>query len=135
MNKLINIIKSFCKSNTSKNEIDFSLFKNPENLHSQLKSNLSLNQFKGDLMEILLEELFLGNGYIVNRLGEGGKDGGCDILVRYPQDNSIRFVLQAKNWNKTIDEFDVKKEHLKFTKNYIKKYNLNRDIIILLIYS
>jgi superfamily II DNA or RNA helicase len=125
MNKLINIIKNFCKSNASKNEIDFSIFKSPEYLHSKLNLNLTLNQFKGDLMEILLEELFLGNGYIVNRLGEGGKDGGCDVLIRYLQDNSIRFVLQAKNWNKAIDEFDVKKEHLKFTKNYLKKFNLN----------
>jgi superfamily II DNA or RNA helicase len=76
-------------------------------------------------MEMLLEELFTGNGYRVDRLGEGGKDEGCDLLIKYPQDGSIRFVLQAKNWNKHIDKYDIKKEHAKFSDNYRKRYDLN----------
>ena len=119
------IIKNFCKSNAGKDSIDFSIFKNPGNLSQQLGFVLPLNQFKGLMLEMLLEELFLGNGYLVERLGEGGKDGGCDLLIKFAADNSIRFVLQAKNWNKHVDLYDVRKEHLKFTDNYLPKYDLN----------
>ena len=125
MERLEILIKKLCISNTGKVDADFSLFKNPEDLYRQFGINYTLNKFKGDILEMLLEELFLGNGYGVKRLGEGGKDGGCDLLIKYPHDNSIRFVLQAKNWNKNIDLYDVKKEHLKFTDNYKRKYNLN----------
>ena len=125
MQKLESTIKTFCKSNAGKESVDFSIFKNPENLSHQLGFVIPLNQFKGLMLEMLLEELFLGNGYLVERLGEGGKDGGCDLLVKYPKDNSIRFVLQAKNWNKHVDLYDVKKEHLKFSDNYLPKYDLN----------
>ena len=124
MQKLESFIRDFCKSNTGKDSIDFSIFKNPENLSHQLGFVFPLNHFKGLIFERLLEELFLGNGYFVERLGEGGKDGGCDLLVKYP-DNSVRFVLQAKNWNKHIDLYDVRKEHLKFTDNHLPKHNLN----------
>ncbi len=97
MEKLEIVIKKFCKSNTGKTDTDFNLFKDPEDLYKQFGINYTLNKFKGDILEMLLEELFLGNGYGVQRLGEGGKDGGCDLLIKYPHDNSIRFVLQAKN--------------------------------------
>ena len=125
MKRLETVIKMFCKSNAGKTVTDFNLFKNPENLYKQFGVDYTLNKFKGDILEILLEELFLGNGYRVKRLGEGGNDGGCDLLVKYSHDNSTRFVLQAKNWNKNIDLYDVKKEHLKFTDNYKRKYNIN----------
>jgi superfamily II DNA or RNA helicase len=125
METLETVIKNFCKSNTGKTDTDFGLFKNPDDLYKKFGAGYTLNKFKGDILEILLEELFLGNGYRVKRLGEGGNDGGCDLLVKYSHDNSIRFVLQAKNWNKNIDLYDVKKEHLKFTDNYKEKYNLN----------
>ena len=125
MEKLETVIKNFCKSNTGKTDTDFSLFKSPDNLYKQFGAEHTLNKFKGNILEMLLEELFLGNGYRVKRLGEGGKDGGCDLLVKYSHDNSIRFVLQAKNWNKNIDQYDVKKEHYKFVDNYKEKYNLN----------
>ncbi|MGR3177133.1 MAG: DEAD/DEAH box helicase family protein [Candidatus Anammoxibacter sp.] len=125
MDKLETVIKNFCKANTGKTVVDFSLFKNPEDLHKQFSAEYAFNKFKGDILEMLLEELFIGNGYRVQRLGEGGNDGGCDLLIRYSHDNSIRFVLQAKNWNKNIDLYDVRKEHLKFNDNYKSKYNLN----------
>jgi len=122
---LSEFIKEFCKSNNSRELIDFSAFKNPAPLHQQFAKNHTLNQFKGELMEMLLEELFTGNGYRVERLGEGGKDEGCDLLIKYPQDGSIRFVLQAKNWNKHIDKYDIKKEYAKFSDNYRRRYDLN----------
>ena len=125
MEKLEIVIKKFCKFNAGRTGTDFSLFKNPKNLYKHFGADYTLNKFKGDILEMLLEELFLGNGYRVKRLGEGGSDGGCDLLVKYSRGNSIRFVLQAKNWNKNIDLYDVKKEHLKFTDNYKEKYNLN----------
>ncbi|MCP4267175.1 MAG: DEAD/DEAH box helicase family protein [Candidatus Brocadiaceae bacterium] len=125
MKKLEISIKMFCKANAGKTVTDFDLFKNPEDLYKQFGIKNTLNKFKGDILEMLLEELFLGNGYKVQRLGEGGNDGGCDLLVKYSHDNSIRFVLQAKNWNKSIDLYDVKSAHLKFTDNYKGKYNLN----------
>ncbi len=123
--KIRNCNQKICKSNKGKADADFKLFKKPEDLYKQFGADYTLNKFKGDILEILLEELFLGNGYGVKRLGEGGKDGGCDLLIKYPHDNSIRFVLQAKNWNKNIDKYDVMKEHHKFTDNYKGKYNLN----------
>jgi superfamily II DNA or RNA helicase len=118
-------IKEFCESNKGKEPIDFTDFKNPEHLYKQFAQGSTLSQFKGDLMEMLLEELFTGNGYRVERLGEGGKDEGCDLLIKYPHDGSIRFVLQAKNWNKHIDKYDIKKEYAKFSDNYRRRYDLN----------
>lgn len=118
-------IKEFCISNAGKKEIDFFPLKDSEHLRQKYTPQYSLNQFKGEILELLLEELFLGNGYRVERLGEGGKDEGCDLLIRYSHDNSIRFVLQAKNWGKNIDKPTIQVEYLKFTDNYQQKYNLN----------
>ena len=125
MVKLETEIKRFCKLNAGNDVTRFNIFKDPEDLYKRFNTGCTFDIFKGDILEMLLEELFLGNGYRVKRVGEGGKDGGCDLLVKYPHDNSIKFVLQAKNWNKNIDKYDVKKEHNKFTDNYKRKYNLN----------
>jgi len=125
MEKIERIIREFCKTNSGQDIIDFNLFKNPEDLHAEYCKNKTLSQFKGEILELLLEELFLGNGYRVERLGESGKDEGCDLLIRYAQDNSIRFVLQAKNWTKHIDRYDILKEHHKFSDNYKKQFDLN----------
>ncbi len=101
-------IKRFCKLNAGNDVTRFNIFKDPEDLYKRFNTGCTFDIFKGDILEMLLEELFLGNGYRVKRVGEGGKDGGCDLLVKYPHDNSIKFVLQAKNWNKNIDKYDVK---------------------------
>lgn len=125
MNTIETLIKNFCIKNTDSVNIDFTIFKDPKDLYAEFGKNRTKSQFKGDIMEMLLEELFLGNGYRVQRLGEGGQDEGCDLLVRYIEDGSIRFVLQAKNWNKHIDKYDVKKEYAKFYDNYKGRLNLN----------
>ncbi|MBL7102871.1 MAG: DEAD/DEAH box helicase family protein [Bacteroidales bacterium] len=120
-------IKKFCIENSKKEKIDFSIFQNPINHYNKYGNNYSFNKFKGDIFEILLSELFLGNGYLVNRVGESGNDGGCDLIIKHPKDNSIRFILQAKNWNKTIDKYDIKKEFSKFQDNYKKQNNLSNS--------
>ncbi|MBC8183752.1 hypothetical protein H8E88_21890, partial [candidate division KSB1 bacterium] len=68
-------IKKFCIENSKKEKIDFSIFQNPINHYNKYGNNYSFNKFKGDIFEILLSELFLGNGYLVNRVGESGNDG------------------------------------------------------------
>jgi len=120
-----NLIKTFCKNNYSQEKIDFSLFQNPECLHNKYGGNQSFNKFKGDIFELLLTELFRGNGYLADRIGEGGNDGGCDVLVKHPIDNSIMFVIQAKNWNEAISGPDIGKEWFKFRENFKKQYELN----------
>ena len=120
-------IKKFCIENSKKAEIDFGFFKEPENLFLAFGNNHSLNAFKGEIFELLLVELFIGNGYLVDRIGEGGNDSGCDLLVKFPQDNSIRFVVQAKNWKKAIDISDIDKERSKFIRNYKEPNNLNNS--------
>ena len=84
---------------------------------------MSFNTFKGELFAILLEELFRGNGYLAENIGKT-RDGGCDVLVKYSK-NEIRFIVQAKNWAKSIDEGEVVKEHNKFIRNYRNKFDLN----------
>lgn len=125
MDKLQSFIKQYCLSNRGKKEIDFNLLKDPGDLYNRFGAGRSENQFKGDVLEMLLEELFRGNGYIVERLGEGGKDAGCDLLIKYPQDNAIRFVLQAKNWSRNIEKPIIQMELQKFKDNYQRSYNLN----------
>ena len=121
--KLETIIKKICNSKN----IDFNIFRNPITLYKQYGGNNSFNLFKGNIFEMLLEELFLGNGYWVERIGESGNDGGCDLIIKYLHDNSIRFILQAKNWNKTIDKYDIIREFAKFQDNYKKQNNLNNS--------
>ena len=125
--KLETIIKKFCNRNANSKNVDFSVFINPTEFYKQYGNNNSFNKFKGDVFEILLEELFFGNGFWVERIGESGKDGGCDLIIKYPRDNSIRFILQAKNWNKAIDKYDIKKEFSKFQDNYQKQHNLSNS--------
>jgi len=120
-------IKKFCIENSKKAEIDFGVFKEPSNLFQKFGKNNSLNTFKGELFELLLTELFEGNGYLVNRMGKGGNDGGCDLLVKFPHDTSIKYVIQAKNWKKAIDISDIDKEWSKFIRNYKKQNNLNNS--------
>lgn len=120
-------IKRFCIDNSKKEKIDFNVFKNPINLYAKDGKNSSFNKFKGDIFEILLSELFRGNGYLVDRVGEGGKDGGCDLLIKHPKNNSIRFILQAKNWKESINISDIDKEFGKFKRNYKKQHNLNNS--------
>ena len=120
-------IKKFCIENSSKEKIDFSIFQNPINLHNKYGDNYSFNKFKGDIFEILLSELFRGNGYLVDRVGESGNDGGCDLIIRHPKDNSIMFILQAKNWKESINISDIDKEFGKFKRNYKKQNNLNNS--------
>ena len=120
-------IRKFCIENTKKEKIDFSIFQNPISLYAKCGTNSSFSKFKGDIFEILLSELFRGNGYLVDRVGEGGNDGGCDLLIKHPKDNSIRFILQAKNWKETINISDIDKEFGKFKRNYKKQHNLNNS--------
>lgn len=120
-------IKKFCIENSKKEKIDFSIFQNPINLHNKYSKNYSFNKFKGDIFEILLSELFRGNGYLVDRVGESGNDGGCDLIIRHPKDNSIMFILQAKNWKESINISDIDKEFGKFRRNYKKQNNLNNS--------
>ena len=124
---LDSLIKAFCKENSKKGKVDFSIFQYPENLHKKFGRDYSLNAFKGNVFEMLLSELFHGNGYLVDRIGEGGNDGGCDLIIKYPKDNSIRFILQAKNWKEAIGISDIDKEFSKFKRNYKKQYNLNNS--------
>jgi len=120
-------IKKFCIENAKKEKIDFSIFQNPQNLYIRYGENYSFNRFKGDVFEILLTELFRGNGYLVDRVGESGNDGGCDLIIRHPKNNSIIFILQAKNWKKPINISDIDKEFGKFKRNYKKQNNLNNS--------
>lgn len=121
--KLKTIIKKFC----SKKNIDFNIFRNPITLYQQYGSNNSFNIFKGNIFEMLLEELFLGNGYWVERTGKSGNDGGCDLIIKHPKDNSIMFIIQAKNWKESINISDIDKEFGKFKRNYKKQNNLNNS--------
>lgn len=120
-------IKKFCIENSKKEKIDFSVFQNPINFHIKYGNNSSFNRFKGDIFEMLLSELFCGNGYLVDRVGEGGYDGGCDLIVKHPKDNSIMFILQAKNWRESINISDIDKEFGKFKRNYKKQNNLSNS--------
>ncbi|MDD3626878.1 MAG: integrase repeat-containing protein, partial [bacterium] len=123
--ELKHFILSICNKN-SKNYCNFNLIRNPEDLYKELNIKSSISAFKGELFELFLEELFRGNGYLVDRLGEGGHDEGCDLLVKFPEKGTpVRFVLQAKNWAKAINEFDVRKEYEKFKEFYKDKYKLN----------
>ncbi|HEY5509494.1 MAG TPA: integrase repeat-containing protein [Prolixibacteraceae bacterium] len=124
MSELETIIKVFCNENAGKKDIDFKAFKNPLKFHNEFGGGLTYNKFKGEIFEKLLAELFRGNGWLVDRLGERGSDGGCDLLIKNPKDNSIRFVVQAKNWNSAIPKFDVPKDLSKFQDNYKKQFNL-----------
>ena len=121
--KLEIIIKNICNSKN----IDFNIFRNPVTLYKQYGGNNSFNKFKGDIFEILLSELFRGNGYLVDRVGESGNDGGCDLIIKHPRDNSIMFILQAKNWKESISISDIDKEFGKFKRNYKKQNNLNNS--------
>jgi hypothetical protein len=49
------------------------------------------------MFKLLLYELFLGSGYLAERLGRKG-DGGYDIIIKYPRNGEIKFIDQAKNW-------------------------------------
>lgn len=117
-------IKNFCISNANMEDIKFEIIKNPDELHSKFGSSMAFNKFKGEIFEKLLAELFRGNGWLVDRIGEKGSDDGCDLLIKNPIDNSIRFVVQAKNWNRAIDMSDVHKDWYKFQTHYKKKFNL-----------
>ena len=50
--------------------IDFSIFKNPGNLSQQLGFSIPLNQFKGLMLEMLLEELFLATVTLLKGLAK-----------------------------------------------------------------
>ena len=71
--------------------------------------------------------MFHGNGYLVDRVGEGGNDGGCDLKIKHPKDNSIRFILQAKNWKQAIDKYGIIKEFSKFQDNYKTQNKLSNS--------
>ena len=116
-------IKNICNSIS----VDYNILKDPIDLYKKYGNCKSTNLFKGNIFELFLEELFLGNGYVVKPIGEGGNDGGCDLLVRYPEDYSVRFVVQAKNWKIPIDRYTVKTEFSKFQDNYKKLYNLKNS--------
>ena len=118
--ELITKIKNICNTK-SKN---LNIIKDPIELYKEFGKDKSTNIFKGLLFELFLEELFSGNGYIVDPIGERGGDGGCDLIVKYPEDNSIRFIVQAKNWKKAIDKYDIIKEYSKFQNNYKQQNNL-----------
>ncbi len=124
MSELETTIKLFCKENAGKKDIDFSEFKNPLKIYNEFGGGLTYNKFKGEVFEKLLAELFRGNGWIVDRLGERGSDSGCDLLIKNPNDNTIKFVVQAKNWNSAIPKFEVPKDLSKFQDNYQKQFNL-----------
>ena len=124
MSELETIIKKFCRENAGKKDIDFKAFKNPLEFHNEFGGGLTYNKFKGEAFEKLLTELFRGNGWYVDRIGESGSDRGCDLLIKNPRDNSIRFVVQAKNWNKAIDKSDVSKDLSKFQDHFKKQHNL-----------
>jgi len=120
-------IKRSCKDISKQKIRQFEIFNNPIELYKKYGNRTAYNIFKGNILEIFLEELFIGNGYIVNRIGERGKDGRCDLMVKYPNDNSVRFIVQAKNWNIAINKYDIIKEFSKFQDNYKKRYNLNNN--------
>lgn len=120
-------IRDFCIENKNKSKIGFNTFKDPRTLNNHIIDNISNNTLKGELFELLLTELFSGNGYLVERIGEGGNDGGCDLLVKYPKDNSIKFVVQAKNWNKAISINDIDAAWKKFDRNFKRQNNLVND--------
>jgi superfamily II DNA or RNA helicase len=124
---MLNYIKQFCKIHAGKRTINFDGIKNPINLNNRFGMNVSENTLKGRIFEVLLEELFNGNGYIVDRLGNGGNDGGCDLLVKYSEKDEVRLVVQAKNWNTSINKYDIIKELGKFKDNYKKQYNLSNN--------
>ena len=54
MPNLNQLIKNFCIENKGKAHIDFNIFKKPENLYRQFGKKQTLNQFKGEIFEILL---------------------------------------------------------------------------------
>ena len=126
MTELEKIIKNFCKKNANKQDIDFSKFQDPRKFHNEFGGNLPFNKFKGNIFEKLLAELFRGNGWLVDIIGERGNDEGCDLIIKNPHDNSIRFIVQAKNWNKAIDKSDVHKDLSKYQDHYEKQYNLTK---------
>ena len=66
--------------------------------------------------------LFEHNGWFVKQTGKSG-DAGADLLLYLQGNNKPDFIIQAKNWNKPLNENDVLSELNTFEKKSIKKYN------------
>ena len=93
--------------------------------HSEIKELLnSLDiKIKGQVFEKYLELIFEGNGFIAVNKG-GSYDGGADILLSYPNNpNEIVWVVQAKNYNRPLNNNEILSEVKKFEEIAEKQYS------------
>ncbi len=77
---------------------------------------------KGRVFEDYLSLIFEHNGWLVKQTGKRG-DAGADLLLYLQGNSEPDFIIQAKNWNKPLNDNDVSSELNKFEKKSIKKYN------------
>jgi len=77
---------------------------------------------KGGIFEDYLKLIFEHNGWLVKQTGKKG-DAGADLLIYMEGNANPDFIIQAKNWNKPLDESDVGSELGKFEKKSSKKYS------------
>ena len=80
---------------------------------------------KGDVFEYLLESLFRHNGWTVKMTGKKG-DAGADLLLYHNDLTTPDYIVQAKNWNKPLDQNDVIGELGSFEKKGSSKYQCSQ---------
>ncbi|MDK9790632.1 Helicase associated domain protein [Vibrio sp. D431a] len=85
---------------------------------------------KGLVFELLLEELYSGNGWLAKRVG-GANDGGADILLYHPKSpDQCAFIIQGKNTLKPLGYHECRSEILKFEHDASRRYKCSNYKII-----
>ena len=87
-------------------------------------------KIKGQIFERYLTAIFEGNGFVAVNKG-GAYDGGADILLSYPNNpNEIVWVVQAKNFQRPLNNSEILAEVKKFEEIAEKQYNCRYYMII-----
>ena len=110
-----------------KSELDHLSFLVKRKKEKEIKSYLEglPTNIKGDVLECLLESLFLHNGWTVKITGGKG-DAGADLLLYHNNLKTPDYIVQAKNWNKPLDENHVISELGSFEKKGSSKYQCSQ---------
>lgn len=106
------------------------LIKNREYEKIKLVLEQADKYIKGKLFEEFLAMLFEGNGFMATIKG-GAFDGGADILLSYPNNpNEIVWIVQAKNYNRPLNNREITEELNKFEEKASVEYNCKYFMII-----
>lgn len=94
-------------------------------------NSVELNKYeKGLLFECFLQKLFIGNGWICQRVG-GTNDEGADLLLYHPSNSEqVLYVIQSKNYSKKLNYKQTISEITMFEKGLKQKYKCTNYRIV-----